>query len=205
MIFALALVCAGCAIGSRNRQPRPSSVPFAPASAVASPQSASAVAPQVSAASRPDPTPTALVMGPENTTIGFMGASLMNRQPGSFGRFQGQLDLPSDDPADARLSIEINMDSVTTKIPLLTKHLKRPDFFDVEHYPTASFVSSRFEPSAADGSTHMIMGAITIHGVTRNVAVPARFVMSPDHVALDATIDVRQSDFGMAAAARKNR
>jgi polyisoprenoid-binding protein YceI len=96
------------------------------------------------------------------------------------------------------------MDSVTTKIPLLTKHLKRPDFFDVEHYPVATFVSRRIDLSTSEGASHVITGDLTIHGVTRGVAIPARIAVSPDQVELHATISVRQSEFGMEKAARKS-
>jgi polyisoprenoid-binding protein YceI len=127
----------------------------------------------------------------------------VNRQPGSFSRFNGRLELATNDPCDSRLVIEIAMDSVATNIPLLTKHLKRADFFDVEHFPKATFVSTRVEASRATGATHVLTGNLTIHGVTRTVSIPARFAVSANLVALDATLEIRQSEFGMEKAARK--
>ena len=189
------IVITGCTLNSPDRR---AELPTGP---VAS--DASAHAPDAQKRRPPESTAAALLIGPENTSIRFVGASLKNRQPGSFGRFSGQLELASNDPCDGRLSIEIDMDSVSTEIPLLTKHLKRADFFDVEHFPKATFVSSRVEASKGEGATHMLTGNLTVHGVTRMLSIPARFAVSADRVVLDATIEVRQSEFGMERAARK--
>jgi polyisoprenoid-binding protein YceI len=191
MILLSAIVGAGCTLNSPARRSELSTAPSAPA-------------PSVPGSRSPVPTAAALLIGPENTSIRFVGASLATRQPGSFGRFEGQLELASNDPCDARLSIEIAMDSVNTRIPLLTKHLKRADFFDVEHYPKATFVSSRIEPSKDKDATHVLAGNLTIHGVTRPLSIPARFAVSADLVTLDAAFKVNQSDFGMEKAAKKS-
>lgn len=190
MILLLAIVGTGCVLTSQGRRAELPTAPIAPTTSVQGPR-------------RPDSMAGTLMIGPENTSIRFVGASLMNRQPGSFSNFDGQMVLISNNPRDARLSIEIDMDSVVTNIPLLTKHLKRVDFFDVDHYPKAMFLSSRVEASTAEGATHMIIGELTLHGVTRTLTIPARFAVSADQVALDATIAVRQSEFGMESSARK--
>jgi polyisoprenoid-binding protein YceI len=195
LVLLLAIVGAGCALNS------PDGRAAFPTRRLSS--NASVPAPNAPGPRPPNATATALLMSPENTSIRFVGASLMNRQSGSFTRFGGQLELASNDPRDARLSIEIEMDSVSTEIPLLTKHLKRPDFFDVEHFPKATFVSSRIEASKHEGATHSIIGNLTVHGITRTLAIPARFAVSADLVAIDAAFELRQSEFGMARAARK--
>jgi polyisoprenoid-binding protein YceI len=196
MILSLAIVGGGCALDSQGRRAEP---PAAAPIATATSAAMSGVQEMRTAV----PTGGALRIGPENTAIRFVGSNLMSKQPGSFGAFDGRMELASDDPRDARLSIEIDMDSVSTRIPLLTKHLKRPDFFDVEHFPTARFVSRGIERSIEAGSTHVITGDLTLHGVTRTLAIPARFDVSADRVSLEASITVHQSEFGMEKAARK--
>jgi polyisoprenoid-binding protein YceI len=44
---------------------------------------------------------------------------------------------------------------------------------------------------------------VTIHGITRTLAIPARFAVSADLVALDAAIELRQLQFGMGRPVRK--
>jgi polyisoprenoid-binding protein YceI len=90
-----------------------------------------------------------LSLNPQNTRITFVGSAGPMSHSGSFTRFEGQMYFPTDDPRDARLTIEIDQASVHTNISLLTRHLKGKDFFDVEKYPKANFMSDRIEPSAA--------------------------------------------------------
>jgi polyisoprenoid-binding protein YceI len=144
-----------------------------------------------------------LRLSPENTHITFVGSAGRVSHEGSFSRLAGRLVLPADDPKDARLEVEVDMDSATTRIFLLTTHLKSRDFFDVARYPGAKFVSRRIEPSIAPHATHLITGDLTIHGETRSLSFPARIVVTPYVVTVDATIPISQSEFGMERAARK--
>jgi len=151
----------------------------------------SAFAPTTSPATSP---PGAL--SPQNTRITFIGSALAASHEGTFTRFSGQLDCPDSDPTDAHIVVEIEMDSITTDIPLLTKHLKESDFFEVKKYPTARFVSTRIQP----GANPTIAGDFTIHGVTKSLMFPAKFQTDGRTITLDATITIRQSDFAMQSA-----
>ncbi len=72
--------------------------------------------------------------------------------------------------------MEINAGSLYSDVGKLTQHLKSPDFFGVDTYPKASFVSSKIE-SAVDGSnTHKITGELTLHGVKKEITFPAKIV-----------------------------
>jgi len=142
-------------------------------------------------------------LGPENTSISFVGSSLLSKQAGSFDDFDGRIELESDDPQEARISLTIQMDSLSTNIILLTNHLKRADFLDVEHYPQATFVSKRILQVPGGGVNHTITGDMTIHGVTKTLEIPARFAISDNLVSLEATFDIHQSEFGMEKGAKK--
>jgi polyisoprenoid-binding protein YceI len=141
----------------------------------------------------------------DNTRVTFIGSAEPTSHEGSFSRLSGRIDLPTEDPKDARLAVEVEMDSVYTKIGLLTMHLKRPDMFDVAHYPTASFVSRRVEPGASADGGRLVTGDFTLHGVTRTLTFPARFAVTPDEVSLEATFPIRQTAFGMTDSAEKTK
>lgn len=138
-----------------------------------------------------------LALSADNTRVSFVGSAGPSSHEGSFSRLKGQIDLPTEDPKDTRLRVEIDMESVYTKIGLLTMHLKRHDMLDVQNYPTASFVSRRVEPNAKADGGHLVTGDFSIHGVTRSVTFPARISVTPDAVTLDGTFTIRQTDFGM--------
>lgn len=60
----------------------------------------------------------------------------------------------------------------------LEGHLKSPDFFSVEEYPTATFEITSVE--AVEGSaemTHNITGNLTMRGETKQITIPANVAM----------------------------
>ena len=140
----------------------------------------------------------------ENTQVTFIGTAGRTSHEGTFDRLSGQWELPTDDPKDSRLAVRIEVDSLRTRIPLLTAHLKRADFLDAKQFPTAAFESTRIEPQPGPGgATHRVTGEFTIHGVVRTVSFPARLVVGPDAISFDATFPIGQTAFGMAAGAEK--
>ncbi|MEM6697265.1 MAG: YceI family protein, partial [Bacteroidota bacterium] len=65
----------------------------------------------------------------------------------------------------------------------LEGHLKSPDFFSVEEYPTATFEITSVE--AVEGSadmTHNITGNLTMHGETKQITIPANVAMEDGKV-----------------------
>ena len=56
--------------------------------------------------------------------------------------FSGSITPIQSDIAAAKISIEIDTDSLYADNPKLTQHLKSPGFFEVKKYPKATFVSS---------------------------------------------------------------
>ena len=96
------------------------------------------------------------------------------------------------------------MDSTATKIGLLTKHLKAEDFFDVAHYPKAEIVLDSISPSGEAGR-YQVSGKLTLHGVQRPVAFSARIALTHEEVSFDATMTIRQTEFGMTEAAKKTK
>jgi polyisoprenoid-binding protein YceI len=135
----------------------------------------------------------------ENTKVTFIGSAWKSSHEGGFERLTGRLDCPTSDPKDVRLYVEIDINSVFTRIGLLTRHLKGQDFFDVATYPRATFVSSKIDPAGTPDAAHLVTGDFTIHGQTRRIVFPARLAVTGEAVSLGATIVVKQSEFGMNA------
>lgn len=82
---------------------------------------------------------------------------------------------------------EIVMDakSITSEkaSPRLVAHLKNQDFFDVEKFPTASFVLSSVK---TDKNVAQISGKMTIKGITKDLTFPAEVTYSKDVVVAKA-------------------
>jgi len=88
---------------------------------------------------------------------------------GQFRSFNGNFVV--DDAHPERNSAKVNIDvaSIDTNHAERDKHLRSADFFDVEHYPTATFVSTSYKSTGKD--TGILNGVLTLHGVSKNVAL----------------------------------
>jgi polyisoprenoid-binding protein YceI len=75
--------------------------------------------------------------------------------------------------------------------------LKTPDFFDVQKFPTARFVSTAVKPGGQNGATHTITGNLELHGVTKSISFPAMIHMTGDLVHATAEFVINRKDFGI--------
>ncbi len=85
---------------------------------------------------------------------------------GQFTGVSGSLSLDENDLTLSHVEATIDAASINTREPQRDTHLKSPDFFDVEKFPTLSFKSTHVSRNADGGLT--VAGDLTIHGVTRN-------------------------------------
>lgn len=133
---------------------------------------------------------------PQNSKIEFVASKVTGSHNGSFEKFAGDIDFPGD-PEKSKVSITIDMDSVSTDTPDLTKHLQTPDFFDVGRFPQATFVSTAITPGGERGATHTVTGNLTLHGVTKAITFPATIAAEPDAVIVDSSFAINRKDFGI--------
>jgi polyisoprenoid-binding protein YceI len=152
----------------------------------------------------PGNTKQVIALSEDNTRITFIGSAGSTSHEGTFDKLSGRWDLPTDDPKDSRLKVRIEVDSLRTKIPLLTAHLKRSDFLDAKQYPVATFDSTQVLPEPSPtGTTHRVTGEFVIHGVAQTLTFPARMIVTQDAASFEATLPVAQTAFGMTAGAEK--
>ncbi len=137
------------------------------------------------------------VISPTTSKIEWVGTKKGGKHNGGFKEFSGKLDPATGDLTASTIKVEINAGSLYSDVGKLTQHLKSPDFFGVDTYPKASFVSSKIE-SAVDGSnTHKITGELTLHGVKKEITFPAKIVETGAKVKLNSTFKINREDFGM--------
>ena len=120
---------------------------------------------------------------------------------GRFSGVTGTLVLDDDDLAHSSVEVEIDVTSVDTRDEKRDAHLRSPDFFDAERFPTITFKSTRVEPK--DDDELRIVGDLTIHGVTREVVLEARYLgrgtnpWGTEVIGYEATTKLSRKDFGM--------
>lgn len=92
---------------------------------------------------------------------------------GRFEDFDGTFEINEADPTRSKIAIVIEAGSINTKEAQRDGHLKSPDFFDVENYPTITFKSKRIVKVGRE-NLHLV-GDLTIKGVTKEVALDVEY------------------------------
>ena len=99
---------------------------------------------------------------------------LMSRVTGRFNDFTGTINVDPANPAASTVEFTINAASVDTDNADRDKHLKSPDFFDVEKNPTITFKSTKVTP--AGNNKYNVEGTLTMRGVSKQVTLPVEFL-----------------------------
>ncbi len=138
---------------------------------------------------------------PATGTIRFTAAKITKSHAGSFADHTSTLRL--DGETLAGVAAEVRVASVATDSPKLDKHLRGPDFFDTDTFPTATFQSAEIRVGApADatmaGATHTVSGDLSLHGVTRRLNLPAVVSVTPTTVTASTEFTINRQDFGVA-------
>jgi polyisoprenoid-binding protein YceI len=138
---------------------------------------------------------------PSHSTLGFSVRHLMvSKVRGRFASFSGRIDI-GEDPAATAVEVRIDAASIDTRAEDRDNHLRSPDFFDVERFPTLSFRSTGVEH--VDGSRWKLHGDLTIRDVTRPVTLDVEYAgleHSPwgqDRIGFEASTEIARDDFGL--------
>lgn len=92
---------------------------------------------------------------------------MISNVKGDFDKVTGTVELDDENPGASSIEISIDVNSVSTREPQRDTHLKSADFFEVEKFPTITFVSKEVVKSGED--SYEVVGDLTIHGVTRTI------------------------------------
>ena len=163
-----------------------------PKATVAEPTAAQAPAP----ASQEAPQTHKFAVDAKQSRIAAVGAKVSAKHDIAFDKWTGTLTV-----ADGQLSgvdIEIQMTSLRADEEKLTHHLKSPDFFEVDKFPTATFAATTIVAQpGADGATHVVSGNLAMHGVSKQISFPATINVSGDAASAKADFVINRKDFGI--------
>ena len=92
---------------------------------------------------------------------------------GNFKHFTGSLVSDAPDFSDAKINFEATIDSINTNNEQRDGHLKSPDFFDAEQFPTLNFHSTSFKHNG--GKDFELLGNLTLRGVTKLITLAVTY------------------------------
>jgi len=120
---------------------------------------------------------------------------------GRFGKVAATIVYNEADVTKSTVTATIGVATVDTGVEQRDTHLKSPDFFGVDSFPTATFTSTSVVKS---GSKLTIAGDLTLHGVTKPVVLEAEGPAGPvpgmdhkPHAGFSATTTISRSAFGI--------
>ena len=138
---------------------------------------------------------------PVHSEVSFTIRHLMlSKVRGSFTDFDGSF-VVADDPLKSSVEATIQLASIHTGNEGRDEHVRSADFFDVENYPVLSYRSTGIR---ADGDGFIVDGDLTLHGVTKPVALnvevtgyQASTPFGDTRAGFSATGEINRYDFGI--------
>ena len=149
--------------------------------------------------------PTGLTTGTWTIDPSHTEASFTVRHAG-ISKVRGTVAITSgtltvgEDLESSSVVVTLDPSTVSTGDANRDGHLRGNDFFDVESFGEWSFTSTAIRPA---GGTHVVVGDLTIHGVTREVELETEFngtAVDPfgnTRAGFEASVTISRKDFGL--------
>jgi polyisoprenoid-binding protein YceI len=119
------------------------------------------------------PTAGTWTIDPGHAEVGFIGRHFgLTKVRGRFVGVTGMVTV-ADAIEASGIVVDIEMDSVNSGDQSRDDHLRSPDFFDVEHHPTATFRSTGISSLGSKGT---VSGELTIKGINRPVTLNVEYL-----------------------------
>lgn len=137
-----------------------------------------------------------------HSQIGFgVKHMVISNVSGKFTDFDGTVMFDGKNLAAGSVEFTVQAKSITTDNEKRDGHLKSPDFFAVDSFPTLTFKSTKVTPGNGDSFT--LTGALTMRGVTKDVTFACTFNGTVDafggtRASFSATATVNRQDFGIS-------
>ena len=136
----------------------------------------------------------------DHSGVSFSIRHFVSNTPGRFKDFDGTIKYDKDAPAASSVEFTIQAASIDTANNDRDEHLRGADFFDVQKFPTLTFVSSSVKP--VDKDTLEVTGDLTMHGVTKKITIPVEVlgsVKTPngEKAGFETNFTVNRKDYGI--------
>ncbi len=108
-----------------------------------------------------------------HTTIGFLVKHMVvSKTKGKFLEYTGVVEMDAEAQQFKTIQATIQTNSIFTDHEKRDAHLRSPDFFDANTFPTMTYTMKSHKKS---GDTYTAIGDITIKGVTKEITLVGTF------------------------------
>ena len=143
---------------------------------------------------------------PPQGEISFVGKNLIATANGTFHSWRvvdSQVDLAN--PESTFAVVEVDLASVDTGIERRDDHLRNPDFFEVEKYPTATVRAQNLAgkgESETGNPLYAVDFVIDLHGVRKTVPGEVEQISALPPI-FEGRLEIDRTDFGVGAPASR--
>ena len=127
---------------------------------------------------------------------------MVSNVAGDFGKITGSARYDGIHLDKAQVEATIPVSDINTREAKRDAHLKSPEFFDVDKYPTINFKSKQIEETSP--GEFKMTGDLTMHGVTKEVVLSGTGLTKPIkdpqgklRMGASATTKIDRKDFGI--------
>ena len=99
---------------------------------------------------------------PVHSGVSFKVRHFLNKIPGTFTSFQGEIHFDTENPANSKTVATIDVKSVDTRNEKRDGHLQADDYFNAGEFPTIEFTSTEW--IATGDNTFTVKGILKILG-----------------------------------------
>ena len=136
----------------------------------------------------------------DHSGVSFTIRHFVSNVPGRFRDFDGVIKYDKQNPAASSVEFTVKAPSIDTGNNDRDEHLRGPDFFDVQKFPTLTFTSTKV--AAKDADTLDVTGNLTMHGVTKQITIPVEVlgtVKTPngEKAGFESSFTVNRKDYGI--------
>lgn len=132
---------------------------------------------------------------PAKSSINWNAKRVAGGYDGTINISNGTLTVAKNKITGGKFTIDTRSIAAEKGSTRLISHLKNEDFFDVEKYPTATFVITGIKQ---DKDNSIITGDITIKGITKSISFPASVAVEKNVLKATASnVKIDRTKFGI--------
>lgn len=139
------------------------------------------------------------------SVIRWTGRNLFNHHSGTVRLADGEIRVRKGELISARFTVDmasIACEDITDTgmNAMLIEHLRTDDFFDVEHHPTAEFITEaaeRIEGATEGTPNYLLRGSFTLRNISRALEFPVLIAAKDDrHLTGQGVLELDRTDYG---------
>jgi polyisoprenoid-binding protein YceI len=138
-------------------------------------------------------------MQADKSHLGFSGTQTGAPFKGSFGKWTAEIAFDPAHPETGHAKVTIDLASARTGDTQRDTALPQSDWFDVKHFPQATFEATGFTPKGGDA--YEAAGKLTIRGVTKDVVLPFTLDVAGDGATAKGHLGLVRTAFGVGQGA----